>query len=436
MQSIDTEQAFKEKVGNDVLIALLEQDSVPMETLHKRYGSLLELVRVLIGVVPECDRYLEIWPPAFRTYNLIVPNFLNLPFSIFGVGKAPKEMVGLGMYVAGRAAECPYCTAHTCSFALRRGTSPESVANALVGEGDFSDRELSAIAVAKSLARIPCELTAEEHSTLLKHYSDVEAEWVVLGVAMMGFLNKFMDAIGVQLETDTVAETRQTMGEDWSAGKAGRALAHENNNDKPASDNLQTKLSIIRHAPQALKLDKQWQRGVPDRWPQVGDFLRDKTGYHFPVLSQLHNARAIRAIATVLQENLNADQSVVGIDTKIKAGIIFATVIQDNNLVDIVTSLNGSELSDDELSTLKHFACQPAAESPADSPHETALLNMVRAASPSPAMITTDIVSKCRNAGLSPQSIVEMVTWLSVLQMLHRLSSYVQFSDTEKQSTN
>ena len=58
MQSIDTEQAFKEKVGNDVLIALLEQDSVPMETLHKRYGSLLELVRVLIGVVPECDRYL------------------------------------------------------------------------------------------------------------------------------------------------------------------------------------------------------------------------------------------------------------------------------------------------------------------------------------------------------------------------------------------
>lgn len=434
MHSVDATQTFAEKAGSDVLIALLEQDSVPMETLHERYGSLLELVRVLIGVVPDCDRYLEIWPPAFRTYNLIVPNFLNLPFSIFGVGKAPKEMVGLSMYVASRAAECPYCTAHTCSFALRRGTSPESIANALVGEGDYSDKELATIAVAKSLARIPCELTVEEHSALRKHYSDAEAEWIVLGVSMMGFLNKFMDAIGVQLETDTAAETRQTMGEGWSAGKAGRALAHKNNLEKPASDTLRTKLSVIRHAPQALKLDKQWQQGVPDRWPEAGDFLLRETGYRFPVLAQLQHGRAIRAIAAVLRENLNADQSITGIDVKIKAGIIFATIIQDNNLVEMVTSLRGTEVSEQQLSTFKQFATQTEAKTPADSPQEIALLNMVQAASPSPAMITEDIVSECRDAGLPSQSIVEMITWLAVLQMLHRLSSYVEFaevSDTE-----
>lgn len=146
-----------------------------METLHERYGALLELVRVLIGVVPNCDRYLEIWPPAFRTYNLIVPNFLNLPFAIFGIGKAPKEMVGLGMYVASRAAECPYCTAHTCSYALRRGASPETVAAALIGDGGFSEKELAVVAVARSLSRIPCELTADEYNTLQKYYTAVEA---------------------------------------------------------------------------------------------------------------------------------------------------------------------------------------------------------------------------------------------------------------------
>ena len=77
--------ADSKAMNDDVIASLLEQDAVPMETLHKRYGALLELVRVLIGVVPNCDRYLEIWPPAFRTYNLIVPNFLNLPFSILSL---------------------------------------------------------------------------------------------------------------------------------------------------------------------------------------------------------------------------------------------------------------------------------------------------------------------------------------------------------------
>jgi hypothetical protein len=60
------------------LVSLLKQDADSMTTLQERYGPMLELVRTFIGVVPNCDGYLEIWPPAFRTYNLMVPNFLNL----------------------------------------------------------------------------------------------------------------------------------------------------------------------------------------------------------------------------------------------------------------------------------------------------------------------------------------------------------------------
>lgn len=45
---------------------------------------MLELVRVMLGVVPNCHSYLEIWPPALRTYNVMVPNVLNLPFMNWG----------------------------------------------------------------------------------------------------------------------------------------------------------------------------------------------------------------------------------------------------------------------------------------------------------------------------------------------------------------
>ena len=52
----------------ETLTPLLHADMVSWEALHERYRPLLELVRVMLGVVPNCDRYLEIWPPAFRTY--------------------------------------------------------------------------------------------------------------------------------------------------------------------------------------------------------------------------------------------------------------------------------------------------------------------------------------------------------------------------------
>jgi hypothetical protein len=216
-----TERPFSERT----LVPLLREEMVPWDTLERRYGPLLELVSLLLGVVPNCDRYLEIWPPAFRTYNIMVPNFLNLPVPIFGVGGAPGDVIGMGMYVSSRVAECPYCTAHSCSFALRRGASPEKMAQALVAAGaSFTRGERATVAVARSLARIPCELTRAERDELVGVFGPARAEWIVLGVVMMGFLNKFMNAIGVELEQPVIAETSTTLGDDWSPGAAGADL--------------------------------------------------------------------------------------------------------------------------------------------------------------------------------------------------------------------
>ncbi|MFK8082724.1 MAG: hypothetical protein AB8B97_20790 [Granulosicoccus sp.] len=412
--------------SSDALTALLDADIVPLPVLHERYGALLKLVKVLIGVVPNCDTYLEIWPPAFRTYNIIVPNFLNLPFGIFGIGGAPKDIVGLGIYVASRSAECPYCSAHTCSFAMRRGATPEKVANALLGGGNFTQKELATIAVARSLARIPCELSSSEKADLLECFTPSEAEWVVLGVVMMGFLNKFMDAIGVDLEASTVAETQAIMGAEWSPGKAGRRLDDAGHSTAPpVADGIFTKLSVLRYAPTALRLDKQWQQGVPDSWPAVGTYLQGLTGHDFPVLSRMHNARGIRAVASALRENLNAKTSMLGLDVKAMAGVVFASIIGDEHLandVRIIALRHG--LSVEQLDALKRFAQQDDAMPPANDVMVRAILLLTKAASPSPAEINSDVVSACRVNKLSSPAIVELITWLSVLQMLHRLSCF------------
>ena len=138
-----------------MLVELLEQEAVPIETLHTRYGSLLELVRKLLGVVPNCDPYLEIWPSAFRTYNVMVPNLLNLPLMVWGFG-APRSTLGLAMYVSSRTAGCMYCSAHSCTFALRRGATVDEVASALDGVPSLSEADRAAVRVARARGRACC----------------------------------------------------------------------------------------------------------------------------------------------------------------------------------------------------------------------------------------------------------------------------------------
>jgi hypothetical protein len=296
---------------NSTLLPLLHADAIPMETLHQRYGGFLDLVRTVIGVVPNSGPYLEIWPVGFRTCNVMVPNFLNLPISLWGLG-APRQVVGLAMYAASRAAECAYCSAHSCSFALRRGTPPESVARALdAGTGPGQP----AIAVARALSRVPATITDHERADLGKRFPAAHVEWIVLAIAMMGFLNKFMDAVGVELEPEVAGEVQALIvPSGWHPGKHFAGTFPDG--APPRADSLGTKLSVLRYASSALSFDRKWTADVPSRWPAVGEFLRAKTGHNFPVLSRLTHRRAIRAIAVMVRDNFDAATSVIGLPLK------------------------------------------------------------------------------------------------------------------------
>ncbi|MEX6690102.1 hypothetical protein QTN47_21515 [Danxiaibacter flavus] len=166
----------------------LKSASVDWTTLHTKYNPLLNLVRELIGIIPNCDPILEIWQPGFRTYNLLVPNMFNLPNTLFG-SKSFKASMGLAMYASSKAA-CAYCTAHTCSFALRRGARAEAIA------GLRTAKEQAVVTLAEKLAQIPSSLTIADVEAVRQYFSPSETEWLVYSISMMGFLNKFMNAMG------------------------------------------------------------------------------------------------------------------------------------------------------------------------------------------------------------------------------------------------
>jgi hypothetical protein len=403
------------------LAQILAPAAVDFSTLERRYGPLLELVRKLIGVVPNCDRYLEIWPTAFRSYNVMVPNFLNLPFFLWGVG-APKTPVSLAMYTSSRTASCMYCSAHTCSFALRRGAAEHKIAE----RGGLTAYEQAAIEVADAISRVPPVLTDAKRAALLRNASGGDAEWVVLGIAMMGFLNKMMDALGVELEAATVKEVGALIEPSgWTSGKH-RVVPTTHAGAPARGDDLALKVGIVRLLPAALALDRGWTADVPSRWPAVGEFLQAHTGNDFPVLRHLTHARAIRALATIVRDNCAPSASRLGLDVKHSTGLVYATVVENNALAAQVRLL-ATRAGAADLDAVASFAAEPidfdsdAAVERAARQHGAALV-LAKAASYSPARTTPPVVEVAR--ALPRDGIVELVSWLSVLQLLHRLSTF------------
>ena len=411
----------------------LKSSSVNWETLHKNYNPLLNLVRELIGIIPNCDPVLEIWPPGFRSYNLLVPNMFNLPETIFG-SKSFKASMGLAMYASSKAS-CAYCTAHTCSFALRRGARTEAI------NGQRTEKEQAVVNMAEKLADIPSSLTMADVEAIRQYFSPVETEWLVYAISMMGFLNKFMNAMGIELEQEAINDTAELFsGTGWEAG------IHALNGftvTKPGAiqrDNLLTYMRVIRQAPGAVRWEKKWTANVPSAYNTASEYLKQHTGYSFPILKPIKEKRVIRTLTTILRDNLNKESSVTGLKIKMYAGYIFSALVGNDIIVSEMKNLAvywASELNSEKFELLNEISRM---EIPADNiscenmmaalqqqlsltSKEAATILLAISASYSPAQID-DAITETVLKHMEPAAIVETIAWLSVLQLLNRLSSY------------
>ncbi len=447
----------RQHVTATTLAKMIEPASVGFDELEKDYRPLLKLVEQLIGVVPNCDPVLEIWPTGFRSYNLLVPNMLNLPASLVGQG-APKDLVGLAMYTSSRAAECMYCSAHTCSFALRRGTTPEALI------GNYSPEEAAVARVAEAISRVPTDITKADVAELESFLSPSDIEWIILSVGMMGFLNKFMDTMGIELEEAAIEDVEELIGPTgWQVGKhgwnseefddfdvsGGRPLRPRNgsplangeasaNGSQPAylsvpKDSLGTYLKVIRQAPGAYRKERQWTKGMAGRIAPALLTLEAEVGHSFPILASLQHGRAVRAIATVLRDNLDAERSELGIRAKCLVGLVYARVVGNEVLTSEAIQLALSlapDLGHPLLTAVGRFATAPpeTAMLPSQlSSVEQAAVMLAKVGSPSPSQVNEISIAAAAES-LSPAQIVETVTWLSVQQLLHRLYSYYDAS--------
>ena len=408
------------------LAQVLAPAAVEFPTLHRRYGALLELVRRLIGVVPE----LQSLPGnmADRVPQLQRDGSEPGEPAISPSGaSAPQTPVGLAMYASSRAASCMYCSAHTASFGSFGEARPRAPV-AERGRGAATESERAAVAVAEAISLVPARLTDAERDALLRSLSRGDAEWVVLAVAMMGFLNKTMDALSIELEAATVDEVGPLIGRSgWSAGRH-RIVPTPGGAVPARADDLGLKLSLMRFLPLALALDRRWTAGVPSRWPAVGRYLSARTGHDFPVLRHLTHRRAVRAIATMLRDNAAPSRSHIGLDVKHRAGVVYATVVEDDGLAQEARILARRAGAGGDLDAIARFAAEPLdfdddeAVERAEASHGPAMV-LAKAASYSPARVSPRVVEGSRGA-CRPRGWWSSSPGSPFCGLLHRLASF------------
>jgi hypothetical protein len=444
---VEAEQRRGFVARGDTLASLMQSERVPMADLHRRgYWPVIGLVRALLGVEPLCDEYLCIDEPSFVMYNLLPPNLMDLPALLAWCPERVRALVSAGMTVSSQAASCAYCTAHTCALLVRhtRATPTEALLT-----GATVDEELESVrVVATGLGTVPATLSRRDRDHFATLLGPELSERVLLGIAQMGFLNKVMDALGVELELPAIAMMQRSVASSWSAAKADAlsqtASLSDAEKEELASEDaawsqssrLGVLLSLLPLAPFADLLDLRWTWRVPSNGAAACERLKRAFGFEFPALRRIKSARAVRAICALLELALRDEQqggSTVGLEAKLLSNLVFAVTAGNVQLRDGLISIlqfrcatpraviDAVVASVDEDGDNRLLAALNSGAGSAKTLIGSVML--ARQIASSPASVS-DATVKAAGAVLSAPQLVELVTSMAAMQLVQRLDAF------------
>jgi uncharacterized peroxidase-related enzyme len=135
------------------------------------------------------------------------------------VTSALKRLIG---YISSYTAGCNYCQAHTIRAAERYGAEEIQLENIwdYKTHASFSEAERAALDFAFAASVIPNAVNDEIADALRKHWDEGEIVEILGVVALFGFLNRWNDSMGTQMETGAIESGNKFLKEKgWSVGK-------------------------------------------------------------------------------------------------------------------------------------------------------------------------------------------------------------------------
>jgi len=136
-----------------------------------------------------------------------------------GVTSALKRMIG---YVCSNTAGCRYCQAHTIRAAERYGADAEKIENIwdFMTHPAFSEQERITLEFAFRCSTIPNSVDDDIAEKLRSIWSEGEIVEITGVISLFGFLNRWNDSMGTEIEDGAVESGTQYLKKrGWTSGK-------------------------------------------------------------------------------------------------------------------------------------------------------------------------------------------------------------------------
>ena len=180
-------------------------------------------------LAPVIERYMSQFgfvPNSFRTMAhkpKIAKAFSDLGAALDASLTIPLHVRGLVFHIASYAAGCRYCQAHSISGLARNPHVPKKKLVAIWEYETsplFDDAERAAMRFAQAAGSVPNAVTEAEFVELRRYYSDEQIVEIVAVIAVSGFLNRWNDTMGTELEGPSRSDAEALLGPSgWTVGK-------------------------------------------------------------------------------------------------------------------------------------------------------------------------------------------------------------------------
>jgi len=125
-------------------------------------------------------------------------------------------------YLSSMSTGCRYCEAHAIRAAVRYGSEEDKLQNIWDYKtyGAFSDAERAAFDLTIAASSVPNGVSDEISENMRQHWDEGEIVEILGVVALFGYLNRWNDSMGTQLEEPAAEDGEKYLGQKgWSRGK-------------------------------------------------------------------------------------------------------------------------------------------------------------------------------------------------------------------------
>ena len=159
------------------------------------HEALMNALEQTMGYLPNNMLTMAHWPELLGA-------FCGLGSTILHAGIVEPELKQLVAMVASTAHGCEYCQAHTSHSAHQQGASREKLTAVFEFESSslFTERERVALRLAWRGALQPNQVSDADFEALALYFSARELVELVSVVSLFGFLNRWSETMGSELE--------------------------------------------------------------------------------------------------------------------------------------------------------------------------------------------------------------------------------------------